>query len=788
MAHGMSADEIATRFGTVPPFDTLAPATLQEFTPDLRPVRLVAGEHLVTAGDAADEVFVILTGELEILPPTTPADGQHVPTEVVSNEVAPSEVAPGEVAPGEVEPGEVAPGEVVIGRVGAGDTVGEIAVLAGGTRSATLRAAGAVDAIGLRAERFAELLAREPELGTHLAAIASARLRATRFSGQLLRLFPGVTDVVVTELADRVTFVPLAAGEVLFREGDTADSAYVIVSGRVRILVRDEEGWATPIAEVGAGELVGELALLDDGTRSATVVAARDSVVARLPRDDFESLVTSHPTAMLSVIRTIVGRSRDTRHAFRRSRSDHRAIGLVPIGADVDLAWLAGELIPRLRTDDRARLVTNESLEQELGIPGIADARVGEPDELRLARWLEEAEATTDILVLQGDAVVSPWTRRCVNRVDHLVLVADAADHPQVTELERLLISTRDLPHQRVSLVLLHPADTERPSGTAAWLDERDVDQHHHVRLDRPDDLDRLARHLAGRAVTLVLGGGGAKGFAHLGVVRAMRELGIPIDALAGASMGAPLAAAVAADYPADELVPTVARLYHKVLDYTVPVTSMMSGRRFVRRMDEGGADRDIEDLWLPFVCVSTNLTRSRLETHRRGYLALALRASASIPGVFPPVPYAEEDLLVDGGVLNNLPVDIARSLNPTGTVIASDVAPVLGPRARSDYGLSVSGTRVLARRLTPGMKAPRVPALMATLMRSLMVAAAEQRDRGVADELADLHLQLDLRGVSLLDFEVCEPVVDQGYEEAIGLVSDWLTTGQVTPREFDLT
>ena len=739
----MSTDHTAAQLGGVPPFDTLTPTTLQEFAPGLRPVRLVTGEHLVTAGDAADEVFVLVEGELEILAPTEPSDD-----------------------------------EVVLGRVGAGDTVGEIAVLAGGTRSATLRADGPVDAIGIRAEQFSELLTREPQLGTHLAAIASARLRATRFTGQLLQLFPNDTDVPVVELADRVTFVSLAAGEVLFHEGESADAAYVLVSGRVRILVREDEGWVAPIAEVGAGELIGELALLDDGTRSATVVAARDSVVARLPRDDFESLVTSHPTAMLGVIRTIVARSRDTRDAFRRSRSDHRAIGLVPIGPDVDLRWLASELTARLQTTDRARLVTSDSLEQELGVTGIADARAGEPAELRLTRWLEEAEATTDILVLQGDAVVSPWTRRCVRRVDHLVLVADVTDHPQVTELERLLIAARDLPHQRVSLVLLHPADTERPSGTAAWLEGRDVDQHHHVRRDRPDDLDRLARHLAGRAVTLVLGGGGAKGFAHLGVVRAMRELGIPIDALAGASMGALLAAiGVARDGPADELVPTIARLYYRGLDYTVPVTSMLAGRHLAGRIGEAADGRNIEDLWLPFVCVSTNLTRSRVQVHRRGPLTLALRASASLPGVFPPVPYGEQDLLVDGGVLNNLPVDIARGLNPTGIVIASDVAPLLGPRAKSDYGLSVSGMSVLARRLTPGMKAPRVPALMATLMRSLMVAAAEQRDRGIAAGLADLHLQLDLRGVSILDFDVCEPVVDQGYEEAIGRLTEWFAT-----------
>lgn len=163
---------------------------------------------------------------------------------------------------------------------------------------------------------------------------------------------------------------------------------------------------------------------------------------------------------------------------------------------------------------------------------------------------------------------------------------------------------------------------------------------------------------------------------------------------------------------------------------------------------------------------MTTNLTRSTPVVHRAGDLQRALRASVSIPGVMPAVAYGE-DLHVDGGVMNNLPVDVARRENPTGTVIASDVAPVLGPTAKGDHGLYVKGGGQLARRFTPGMTAPRVPRLMPTLMRSLLVAAAQLRDRGVEERLADLHLQFELRGVGLLDFEVVGPVAERGYEES---------------------
>lgn len=143
------------------------------------------------------------------------------------------------------------------------------------------------------------------------------------------------------------------------------------------------------------------------------------------------------------------------------------------------------------------------------------------------------------------------------------------------------------------------------------------------------------------------------------------------------------------------------------------------------------------------------------------------MHASLAIPGVLPPIAYGD-DLHVDGGVMNNLPIDVARRETPSGTVIASDAAPVLGPSAKGDHGLYVRGGRVLARRFTPGMRAPRVPKLMPTLMRSLLVAAAQSRDRFVADGLADLHVLFVLKGVSLLDFEVVAPVAERGYTESV--------------------
>ena len=183
------------------------------------------------------------------------------------------------------------------------------------------------------------------------------------------------------------------------------------------------------------------------------------------------------------------------------------------------------------------------------------------------------------------------------------------------------------------------------------------------------------------------------------GVLQALREQGVPVDQVAGCSMGSAIAAAIALDVHGEELLALVEQQFHKLLDYTMPVVSIVKGRRIMDNIEATLGGWDIEDLWVPYYCVSTNLTKSRLEVHRRGSTAVAVRASVAIPGVLPPVPY-DGDLLVDGGVLNNMPFEVMRDDSTIGTIIAVDVAPDQGPRARADFGMSVSGFRALGASL----------------------------------------------------------------------------------------
>lgn len=735
------------------PFGAMDAVRTEQLAQGARLVTLAPGDDLVQRGEASDVLFVVDRSQVAVL---TGAD------------------ADGSTNGDDGDGGQLT-------TLGPGTVIGEIAVLRGGVRSATLRAVEPTVVVAIEGAAVRALLADEPAIARQLTRTASERLIVTRLADHLHRLFPGTDDAWAAEVIDAAEIRPLAPGEVLVHQGDPADTAFVVISGRLRARIEVDGEIIRPLEEIGSGSLVGERALLEDGRRSATLVAARSTTVAAIPREPFEALTQARPDVVLTVMRTMFERDMDARRRYRRARGTSLTLTILGASPSADVGVFATDLLASLATRrDAVLLGRRDATALTMGTNG-ADAGVDDIDGLRLDRWLNEEEVAHDTLLLVADGQDNGWTRRCIDRADNIVLVARSDDDPEPGPLERSLIAHEDpYEHQRISLVLQHPADRERPTDTRTWLASRRVD-HYHLRDGAPADLDRAGRHLTGDATWLVLGGGGAKGFAHLGVVRAMRELGLPIDGVVGSSMGTTMAGLLAIEVPDDELIARTRELFRKILDYTVPVSGLIAARRIVRSIETSVGERDLEDTWLPMRCVSTNLTRSRVKVHATGGMGRAVRASLSIPGVMPAVADGD-DLLVDGGVMNNLPIDVARREAPTGTVIAVDVAPVLGPRAKEDHGLYVRGGRILLARWTPGVKPPRVPKLMPTLMRSLLASAAKSRDAMITDGLADLVLSMELRGVGLLAFDVVDPVVESGYEESIDALRAFADTQGARP------
>jgi predicted acylesterase/phospholipase RssA/CRP-like cAMP-binding protein len=708
----------------------LADVVLEELRSTARVLDLGDGDVLVHEGDAADEVFYLRSGRLTVW--------------------ASSEV-----------------GLVKVGTVDEGQVVGEITVVAGGRRTATLRADGEAVVLGIPRAVFEDFLGRHEELADEIAQQARERMDRSLVASMVSVLL-GVTETdLIQEIVDRIAWRRLDAGDVLFERGDYSDSAYFIVSGRLLVLIESDDGNEEMVRELGKGEVVGELGLIDRAPRSATVRAVRDTTVGGFSEDLFQELVDRFPSLMLHVARGIIGRLRRP----PRRLIDRAASITVAVVAPVPSGPIVEGIIDEMRRHASVTHLSSARVDDVLNREDIAQVTTENVGVPRLAEFMHEAYVANDHVVLETDPEMTPWTRRAMRQADRAVLVVSSRpDSAELARLDAVIDALDGIGHVRRMLAVLHTAGELRPEGTATLLARSGADEAVHLRAGSADDLARLARLASGNGVGIVFSGGGARGFAHLGAYRALRECGVPIDRVGGCSMGAPMAGGVALGLDYDDLVDLAERQFHGLLDYTLPIVSLLKGKRITRNIEAQFGTWDIEDLWVPFYCVSTNLTTSSLEVHRRGPASTAIRASVAIPGVLPPVPY-HGDLLVDGGVLNNLPVQAMRTDGTIGTVVAIDVAPSTGPRAHTDFGLSVSGWSALGAKVR---RRRGYPSVTAVLLRSMLAGAVQNQRDVMRNEMVDLLVSMRLPGIGLLEFERTKEVAAQGYEAAKPVIVEW--------------
>jgi len=340
--------------------------------------------------------------------------------------------------------------------------------------------------------------------------------------------------------------------------------------------------------------------------------------------------------------------------------------------------------------------------------------------------------------------------------IDRRLAVADAALAPGPTA--ETWHQEPDGRRRPCDLVLLH--ERAGHAAVGAWLDHVQPALHCHVRAGNAADVDRLARLLTGRAVGLVLSGGGARGFAHIGALTALREAGVPIDLVAGASMGAIVGAGVAAEWDDKEMRSRMRAAFvdsNPLGDYTLPLVALVKGKRVADRLRQHFPGLEIEQLWRHFTCVSTNLTKGDLELHRRGPVWRALRASVALPGVMPPVVQRGE-VLADGGIINNFPVQAIEALG-RGPIIGIDVAHDRAFVADDEDWERPSLLRLFARGRQDR------PGILRLLMRAGTVNGLGIARSGRA--AVDLLLTPSLEDIDMLDWKAFDRAVAAGYRAA---------------------
>jgi NTE family protein/lysophospholipid hydrolase len=591
-------------------------------------------------------------------------------------------------------------------------------------------------------------------------------------------LFRGLSHEALRDLEAEFERVHLTGGETLLRQGELADCMYLVVSGRLRAYVERPDGRETVVGEIARGEIVGEMGLLIDEPRAASIRAVRDSELLRLSKEVFDRFIDKYPLALKQIARVNLMRLRRT-ILSPRVESTVATIAIVPAGQDAPLSSFAESLVRALDALGPTLHLNKERFERGFG---DASGRAAARSNGSVTAWLSEQETKYRYVVYESDGTRSSWTRRCLRQADHVLAVGRGGSDPAIGEAEAEIqpFDWRDRTGRR-DLVLLHPDHTDRPTGTQAWLAARHVDGHHHVRMGSRADFDRLARFLTGRAVGLVLGGGGARGMAHIGALKAIRELGIPIDLVGGTSSGALIAGALAKGLDCETLHRQTREQLSggSLLDFTLPFMSLVSGRRISRILEYAFGDLLIEDLWLSYFCVSSNLSRARMVVHRRGPLRKAVRASISLPGILPPV-VEDRDLLVDGGLMNKLPVDVMRGFCNGGKVLAVSVSSVGGIEATDAFGEHVSGWGLLRRRLNPFRPRTEGPNIASIMLCSTLVNSGRAQE--ALEREADLCVHVTPAPIGLFDYKSLDTMVEAGYQAAMKQLEEWPRSAPASP------
>lgn len=741
-------------FGLTPVFSDLDPAFLEALSGVTMVRELESGEVLFRSGVPPEAIYVVVAGEL-----SATRSGVGMPD--------------------------------ATSRLRTGDLVGEAALLSRRARSATVIAVEPSKVLRLDLDDLDRLLGDDAARRAQIRARVSDRLPSTRLAS--LPLFAGVPADELVALDTDASRVALRAGEVLVRQGERADAMYVVLQGSLEAIVT-EGGRTRLVGIIARGDSVGDVALLTGESRAATVRAVRDSVVVRVTHEAVEELMRRHASVGSAMARALALRLRDTNRTRPVSRRV-QCIAVIRQGEGGD--GFAQELAAALQRRDGDVILLDDATMREFSAAAVDDASVAAQ---QVEAWISSLEDEHRFVLLAGGPEADAWTRLAMRRADAVLLVASAGSDPAPCAAERGhdrhvarvsttasaagLAALAAANSQRRELVLLHAPDRS-PSGTAAWYVDRRLDAHHHVRRTSSGcdaaDLARLVRFLRGEAVGVALSGGGARGFSHIGMLRALDEAGIPVDVVVGTSMGAVVGAQYALGFDHARMVAANLAAFPEadvVRDFTAPVVALMKGRSTVEMFRTMYGDARLEDCRIRCCMVSTSLTRSAVVVHDRGPIWLWARSSTSVPGIGPPV-IADGELLVDGGVMDNLPVGPLQEAG-ANVLLACDVTSSAPMVPAMEDRAWISGWPLLWRSLRGrGGPAP-VPNLLAIMTRTSTMASA-YRIAGVGS-LVDLHLRPPTEEVPTMAWRTAAEVAEIGYRYALPVVRAWAKSRAGTP------
>uniref|UniRef100_A0A673Y1F6 lysophospholipase n=1 Tax=Salmo trutta TaxID=8032 RepID=A0A673Y1F6_SALTR len=679
-----------------------------------------------------------------------------------------------------------------------GEMVGHLAVLTGEPLIFSVRAHRDCTFLSISKAAFYEIMREEPRVVLNVAHTVVKRVSS-----------------FVRQIDFALDWMALEAGRAVYRQGDKSDSTFIVLSGRLRSVIAKDDGKKALTGEYGRGDLIGVVEALTHMSRATTVHAVRDSELAKLPEGALSSIKRGYPQVVTRLIhllgQKILGNMQQgngplagySKWDSGNPASNLSTVTILPVSLEVPLTAFTLELQHALSALGPTLLLTSDIIKQRLGAAALDSVH-----EYRLSSWLGQQEDIHRIVLYQSDDTLTPWTQRCIRQADCIIIVGLGEAEATVGELERMLEGSAVRAQKQ--LVLLHREDGPPPQGTVDWLNMRSwISKHLHLSCPHrvfskrslpklremyerafqkpPDchsDFSRLARVLTGNTIALVLGGGGARGCSQVGILRAINEAGIPVDMVGGTSIGSLMGALYAEEKSSSRMRVrarewAMVKVYcNNVFDLTYPVTSMFSGASFNNSISSVFKDKQIEDLWIPYFNVTTDITASSMRVHTDGSLWRYVRASMSLSGYMPPLCDPKDGhLLMDGGYINNLPADVARSMGAK-VVIAIDVGSQ-DETNLTNYGDSLSGWWLLWKRFNPLSEKVQVLYMAEIQTRLAYVCCVRQLELVKDSEYCEcIRPPIDRYGT--LEFGKFDEIAEVGYQHGKTVFDMWSRSGVV--------
>uniref|UniRef100_A0A673BHI2 lysophospholipase n=1 Tax=Sphaeramia orbicularis TaxID=375764 RepID=A0A673BHI2_9TELE len=661
-----------------------------------------------------------------------------------------------------------------------GELVGQLAVLTGEPLIFTVRAQRDCSFLSISKTHFYEIMRVEPKVVLNVAHTVVKRMSS-----------------FVRQIDFALDWMAVEAGRAVYRQGEKSDSTFIVLSGRLRSVIMKEDGKKELIGEYGRGDLIGVVETLTHQNRATTVHAVRDSELAKLPEGALRSIKRRFPQVVTRLIHLLGQKilqqvngpltgilalhTPGSKWDAGNQASNLSTVAVLPVSEEVPLTAFTLELQHALIAIGPTLLLTSDTIKQRLGAAALDSVH-----EYRLSSWLGQQEDIHRIVLYQTDYTLTPWTQRCIRQADCIIIVGLGEQDPAVGELERMLEGSAVRAQKQ--LVLLHREDGPPPKGTVDWLNMRSwISRHLHLSCprrvfskrslpklrelyqrvfekpaDRHSDFSRLARVLTGNTIALILGGGGARGCSQVGIMRALCEAGIPVDLIGGTSIGSLMGALYAEDR-------SHSRMRMRAREWAM--VSPKATTIYLRSIF-------FDDLWIPYFNITTDITASTMRVHTDGSLWRYVRASMSLSGYLPPLCDPKDGhLLMDGGYINNLPADVARSMGAK-VVIAIDV----GSRDETNltnYGDSLSGWWLLWKRLNPLAEKVKVLNMAEIQTRLAYVCCVRQLESVKNSDYCE-YIRPPIDRYRTLEFGKFDEIAEVGYQHGKTVFDVWGRSGVV--------